>query len=124
MVHAQSATQPQTHAHSQSRRYRDRLRRADWLQGIAWFSAVFAVAIYLADGGASDFTSWRDIPVGLGVIAGLLGSDLVLVMLLLAARLPVIDRAVGYDRAMNAHRRLGKPALYLLLAHFALVLVG
>jgi predicted ferric reductase len=124
MVHAQSATQPQAHAHSQSRQYRDRLRRADWLQGIAWFSAVFAVAIYLADGGASDFTSWRDIPVGLGVIAGLLGSDLVLMMLLLAARLPVIDRAVGYDRAMNAHRRLGKPALYLLLAHFALVLVG
>lgn len=116
--------QAPAHLPSVSRQYRNRRRRADWLQGIAWFSGVFAVSLYLADGGASDFTSWRDIPVGLGVIAGLLGSDLVLVMLLLAARLPVIDRAVGYDRAMNTHRTLGKPALYLLLAHFALLLVG
>ena len=112
------------HVSTVGRSHRDRLRRSDWLQGIAWFSGVVAVALYLAEGGASDFTSWRNIPVGLGVIAGLLGSDLVLVMLLLAARLPVIDRAVGYDRAMNTHRRLGKPALYLLLAHFSLLLIG
>jgi predicted ferric reductase len=124
MAQAHASEIHQVRGITQVHMYRNRLRRADWLQAIAWFSGVVAIALYLAGGGASDFTSWRDIPVGLGVLAGLLGSDLVLVMLLLAARLPVIDRAVGYDRAMNAHRRLGKPALYLLLAHFVFVLVG
>ncbi|GAP54207.1 domain protein [Arthrobacter sp. Hiyo6] len=50
--------------------------------------------------------------------------DLVLLMLLLAARLPFIDGAVGHDRALEFHRKLGKPSLYLLLAHGVLIAIG
>ncbi|MFH5878964.1 ferric reductase-like transmembrane domain-containing protein [Arthrobacter sp. NA-172] len=50
--------------------------------------------------------------------------DLVFLMLLLAARLPFVDGAVGHDRALEFHRKLGKPALYLLLAHGLLVATG
>ena len=34
-------------------------------------------------------------------------------MLVLAARIPLIDRTSGHDRAIAVHRALGKPALYL-----------
>ncbi len=39
-----------------------------------------------------------------GIIAGLVATDLVLVMLVLAARVPFIERAVGQDAAMALHR--------------------
>jgi predicted ferric reductase len=51
-------------------------------------------------------------------------TDLVLVMLLLAARVPLIERAVGHDAAMALHGRLGKPVVYLLVAHGVLLLSG
>lgn len=82
------------------------------------------LALFLADGGWSYFTNIRDVTTGAGIVVGLVGSDLLLVTLLLAARLPVIDRAIGFDRSLAAHRRLGKPVLYLILAHLALLLLG
>jgi len=104
--------------------FKRRSRRADGMAVAAWSSAAAAVALFLAAGGASRFNTAADIVISLGVIPGLIGTDLVLVMLVLAARIPAIDRAVGYDRAMALHRTLGKPALYLLLAHAFLLLIG
>jgi predicted ferric reductase len=45
-------------------------------------------------------------------------------MLVLAARLPPIDRAFGHDQAMAVHQSLGKPALYLILGHAGLLITG
>jgi predicted ferric reductase len=101
-----------------------RQRRTDTLEGLAWFSVAVVLALFLADGGWTYFTNIRDIATGAGIVAGLVGSDLLLVTLLLAARLPFIDGSIGYDRALGAHRRLGKPVLYLILAHMVLLLVG
>jgi len=97
---------------------------SDLLVTLLWASGAAAVALYLAYGGMSDWTSPAGVITGLGIIAGLIGSDFVLVMLVLAARVPVIDRTIGHDRAVATHRRLGKPALYLLLGHGALLLIG
>ncbi len=104
--------------------HRRRMFRADLLTVIAWASVAGAVALWLADGGAAGFSSVAGAFTALGIVAGLAGMDLVLLMLLLAARLPVIDGAVGHDRALEFHRKLGKPSLYLLLAHGALIAVG
>lgn len=104
--------------------YRNRARIADSLVAACWASAAAAVALFLSAGGAAQFSSLAATVTGLGIIAGLVGTDLVLVMLVLAARIPLIDRAVGHDRAMALHRSMGKPALYLLLAHAGLLLVG
>lgn len=106
------------------RRHRDRLRLADLLEGLAWFSTVVVVALFLADGGATSFGSLREIPTALGIIAGLVGANVVMIMLLLIARLPVLDAAFGFDRLLAAHRWLGKPALILLLAHAVLLIWG
>ncbi|MBG6224767.1 putative ferric reductase [Arthrobacter sp. CAN_A2] len=53
-----------------------------------------------------------------------MATDLVVVMLLLAARVPFIDRTIGHDGAIRRHGALGKPVLYLLLAHGVLLTLG
>lgn len=107
-----------------ARNARRRARSGDLLTVLAWTSVAFAVSLYLAYGGAADFTSLGGAITGLGIITGLVGTDLVLVMLLLAARIPFVDNTFGQDHAIAVHRSLGKPALYLLLGHGALLTVG
>lgn len=100
------------------------MRAADLLVTVAWASGAAAVALFLGYGGAGQFGTLGAAITSLGIITGLVGSDIILVMLVLAARVPLIDRTFGHDRAMQAHRRLGKPALYLLLAHAVLLIIG
>jgi predicted ferric reductase len=98
------------------------MRHTDLLLAAAWTSAALAVAMYLTHG--VKLSSVGDIVTAGGIVAGLIGSDLVLVMLLLAARMPFIDRTIGHDQAMAVHRQLGKPAFYLLLGHGVLLTAG
>lgn len=104
--------------------YKMRMRRSDAMVTVLWASGAAAVALFLFYGGAGKFGTVADTVTSLGIIAGLLGTDFVLVMLVLAARIPTIDRTVGHDRAIAVHRSLGKPALYLLLGHGVLLLIG
>lgn len=106
------------------RQYARRARRADLLVVLFWASGAAAAALFLASGGAAQFGTIADAVTSLGIVTGLIGTDYVLVMLVLAARIPLLDRTIGHDRAIALHRALGKPALYLLLAHGALLLVG
>ncbi len=106
------------------RTYARRARRADLLVMALWASGAAAAALFLASGGAAQFDSPAAIVTSLGIIAGLIGTDFILVMLVLAARIPLIDRTIGHDRAIAVHRSLGKPALYLILGHGALLLIG
>jgi predicted ferric reductase len=94
------------------------------LSALAVTSVAAAVSLYLAYEGLRGLSSVADAVTTAGILAGLIGTDLVLVMLVLAARIPVIDRTFGRDVVLAQHQRLGKPALYLLLAHGALVILG
>jgi predicted ferric reductase len=104
-------------------RRRRRLRRADLLGVAVWASAAIAVGLYFSSG-LLDLGTPGAALTSLGIVAGLIASDLVLVMLVLAARIPALDRTIGHDAAMALHRRLGKPSFYLLLAHAALLTLG
>ena len=104
--------------------YHRRMRLADGLQVIAVVSVALVIAIFLADGGGARFGTPADAITSLGVVTGLVGTDLLLLMMLLAARLPSIDRAFGHDSAMELHQSLGKPALYLILGHGVLLTIG
>jgi predicted ferric reductase len=106
------------------RQFARRSRLSDLLVTLMWTSGAVAAALFLASGGAAQFSSIAGTVTALGIITGLVGTDFVLVMLVLAARVPVIDRAIGHDRAIALHRTLGKPALYLILAHAGLLLIG
>ncbi|MDQ1570199.1 MAG: hypothetical protein QOF79_873 [Actinomycetota bacterium] len=105
-------------------RFRRRRRAADLLVSISWISASAAVALYLAYGGAGQFGTVGAAVTSIGIVAGLIGTDLILIMLVLAARIPVLDRVFGQDRLMATHRALGKPAVYLILGHALLLTVG
>jgi predicted ferric reductase len=105
-------------------RYRRRAAASDLLVTLVWASGAAAAALFLSSGGSAQLGTPADLITSLGIVAGLVGTDFILVMLVLAARVPFIDRTIGHDRAMGLHRRLGKPALYLLLAHGALLVVG
>jgi predicted ferric reductase len=104
--------------------YRRRARRSDLLVTLLWASGAIAAALFLSIGGAAQFATASETVTSLGILAGLVGSDFILVMLVLAARIPFVDRTIGHDRAMAVHRQLGKPSLYLLLAHAMLLLAG
>lgn len=106
------------------RLYRHRQWREDLLTVLVFSSVAVVVALFLADGGAYGFSTLAGALTQLGILAGLIGTDLIFLMLLLAARLPVVDRTIGQDKALQLHRQLGKPALYLLLAHTVLLLAG
>ncbi|HZU72022.1 MAG TPA: ferredoxin reductase family protein [Acidimicrobiales bacterium] len=59
-----------------------------------------------------------------GRLSGLLGAYLMLVMVLLVARLPVLERAVGQDRIVAWHRRIGGWPIVLIGLHAVLITVG
>ena len=59
-----------------------------------------------------------------GQIAGLTGSYLLLVMLLLISRLPWLEGVLGQDRLVRWHRRLGPWPIILLGSHAVLITIG
>jgi len=60
----------------------------------------------------------------LGRLSGLLGAYAVLVQVLLLARLPWFERAVGFDRLTAWHRAAGTNIVILLGAHVLLIVEG
>lgn len=59
-----------------------------------------------------------------GRMSGLIGTYALLLTVLLAGRLPVLERAVGQDRLIAWHRRLAPAALLLIGAHGVATLLG
>lgn len=83
---------------------------------VVWMGfAVESAGALRAAGGVTTF---------LGQEAGLAGAYLLLVMLLLVARIPWIEQAVGQDRLVRWHRLLGQWPVYLLCLHAVLITFG
>ncbi|MCU1673001.1 MAG: oxidoreductase [Frankiales bacterium] len=59
-----------------------------------------------------------------GRASGLLAQVLILGLVLLAARIPVLERAVGQDRLLRWHRWLAPTAVVALIAHPLLLAAG
>ncbi|HUD15717.1 MAG TPA: ferric reductase-like transmembrane domain-containing protein, partial [Acidimicrobiales bacterium] len=59
-----------------------------------------------------------------GRLAGFSGAYLMLVMVVLIARLPWLERSVGQDRLVRWHRRIAPWALGLIGAHVVLITLG
>jgi predicted ferric reductase len=82
---------------------------------------VFWIFVWAKGGedGASGFTyqSTAQLFQNIGRITALLGGYLALVEILLLARLPFLERFMGFDRLTNWHRWLGHTVLWLVLAH-------
>ena len=101
-----------------------RIKRAqDIIETIAWSIVMAVLVMFLLDGGLKGIT---DIPSALGAISritSLLGTALLLIQMLLIARIPWIDKFYGHDGATVTHKKLGKPVLYFISAHFLASLI-
>jgi len=60
----------------------------------------------------------------LGRVAGLVGTDLLLVQLMLIGRTPVLDRLFGMDQLVRWHRWVGHTSFYLIVAHIVFITMG
>ena len=82
------------------------------------------IAIFLADGGLNEAKTSAGAWTAIGQLTGLIGTDLLLIQLLLASRLPWIDKSFGHDRAMAFHQFLGKPVIILISLHAITLTIG
>ena len=104
-------------------KYRDLKRAQDLIEGLAWLSVVAVTAMFLIDGGLNAVTEPASALNAFSRLSSLVATDLLLIHMLLVARVPWIDKFYGHDKATIAHKKLGKPILYLVIAHFAASLV-
>jgi predicted ferric reductase len=84
---------------------------------LMWASLILVSYWWAADGGVQDLLSGDATLNSLGRIAGLIGSDLLLIQVLLIARIPIIERAFGQDRIVGLHRIIGFTSFNLIVAH-------
>jgi len=96
----------------------------DVLTVLAWGSVATALGLWVADGGIQTVTSGAKVLVAGGIVTGLVATDLMVIMLILAARIPYVDAAIGHDRAIALHNKLGKWVLFGLLFHAIILICG
>ena len=101
-----------------------RERRHDLLTIGGWSLVATSIALYLADGGITRFATLGGAVTAIGIITGLVATALMCLMLVLTARVPVIDRTLGQDRATTLHAQLGRGMVFGLLAHGAFLMAG
>ena len=80
-------------------------------------SLAVVVASWVSGGGITAFAGWSDGLTSVGRLTRLLAADLLLVQVLLMARIPVVERAVGQDRLARWHRLAGFASFTLMAAH-------
>src|SRR4051794_34176530 len=73
---------------------------------------------------AGSLSAPGGIATALGRLTGLPAAYARVVVVLLVARIPPVERAIGQDRLVAWHRKLGPWPLYLLLAHAVLITIG
>jgi predicted ferric reductase len=65
-----------------------------------------------------------DVLNSIGRITGLIGAYLALLQVLMLARLPRLDRLIGFDRMTIWHRRNGKACIVLIVVHTLTITAG
>jgi predicted ferric reductase len=97
---------------------------ADLILGLAGLGLGITLALFVTAESLGSLTAPGGLFLAGGRFAGFVGTYLILVMIVLIARLPWLERAVGQDRLVGWHRRLGPWALWLITAHVVLITLG
>lgn len=100
------------------------LRRPDLLAGLAAVGLGLVLALGLGAESRGSLAAPGGLVTAGGRLAGLAAAYLLLLVVLLSARLPGLERAVGQDRLIGWHRRLGPWPLYLIAVHAVAVTLG
>jgi len=91
---------------------------------LAYLGAGITIGFALQDANYSEAHSVQGVVTLLSRFAALIGTYLVLVALLAIARIPWVEKSLGFDKLVAYHRKLG-PVVYILIsAHVLLVILG
>ena len=105
-----------------AQKWADRLvEGAGWLVGLG---LGVTVALAVSSESLGSLAAPGGLATAAGRVAGLVGTYLMLVALLLVARIPWVERAAGQERLVRWHRWLGPWPITLLVAHAVLITVG
>src|SRR5919201_3883265 len=91
---------------------------------VCGLNVALIVALWLHAGGVTDVHGRADALTSAGRLTALLGAYLALITVVLLARVPVLERVVGFDKLTGWHRWTARACLLLLLAHTALTTAG
>lgn len=111
-------TQPKTRVRLGIKKYLELKRGQDFIEFLGLASVVAVVSMFLINGGLKTVTDLASILSAVDRLTALVATNLLLIDILLVARLPWLDHYYGHDKVTLAHKKLGKPILYLVLAHF------
>jgi predicted ferric reductase len=101
------------------------IRRGGWpVRAVLAVLGLAVCGIWWFDPASAALSSPGAVLTGLSRVAGLVGAYLALLQLLLLARLPWLERAIGFDRLTAWHRGLGTNVVLVLVAHVLLVVAG
>lgn len=107
-----------------ARRARAGRRGADALLALAGLGLGITIALSVTAETESSLSATGGVATAAGRLTGLVAAYGMLLVVLLVARLPALDRAIGQDRLVAWHRRLGPWPLVLITAHGVLITVG
>ncbi len=99
-----------------------------WVADVLALGAGIGLGVTIALALSSESRSLLSSPGGwfdaVARLAGLTGTYLMLVMIVLIARLPWLERTVGQDRLVKLHRRIGGWPIALIAVHVVTITLG
>ena len=96
--------------------WRDALKMAFWLSGVG------ALSLMLASG--APITTLGDSLTTIGRATGIVAATMMMIQLLVIARIPLVERRLGHDRAALLHGRLGRIGFFMIGAHVITLILG
>ncbi len=115
-------TRPTPHAAPRARRPQRLV--AHTLMGAALAGLVAVLALALVTNSVASLSAPGGWFLAVARLCGLTGSYLLLIMVVLMARVPALERAVGQDRLVRWHRTLGPWSVSLIALHVVSVVLG
>lgn len=97
---------------------------ADLAAGLAGLGFGAVLAAVITGESPGSLAAPGGLLIAAGRFAGLTGTYLMLIMVVLVARLPWLELAVGQDRLVRWHRRTSPWALGLIAVHVVLITLG
>src|SRR5947208_17061579 len=88
----------------------------DLLAALAGLGLGITIALPITAESAGSLQAPGGVATAIGRVTGLVAAYAMVVVVLLIARIPPLERAIGQDRLVAWHRRLGPWPLYLLVA--------
>src|SRR4051794_2151826 len=110
--------------HARMRPARQRPVVVDVLAAAAGIGLGVTIGLAVTAESAGSLSAPGGVATALGRLTGLLAAYAMVVVVLLVARVPPLERAIGQGRLVSWHRRLGPWPLYLLLGHAVPITVG